>query len=740
MIKQEFQDDYIPKESKPEKAAVKSAKEVKKKKKKKVKKSDSSVPADEPEPQAVSHIIEVSNGDVAVSNGVEPQDKQPQDRSVDPVGSNQSSEEPPTRKIKKKVKKKKRVDINTSLPEGEALVVTEIIDSQPGMPAGQTEVLVTPVEVATLSERSQEPSATLVTFDTHAGDKPKTSKKKREGRSKKPKRSKGDSVSDDPEHEKITSEALSEDPMRRRNDWSGEAGLTGLADQNGSGSAAGTMTREDFGVTSGFPSESHISNDWENTQEAFFRGSMPSRSQETGNDPGVPRKGKKGHRRKERNVPEANVDPTIAEESRSSRGDTVPGFAPRNMRLSESRDSLEEVLDGLLVLNSSRDGRLAHDEDRLLPEETPLDRAMRLLQRPSSDPTSGPSSEKDQDIEAQKEVHFAMTSSDQPEAALIPGQEDVLVRCRNPKCKKTAPLMEAKKTYKTCHNCYTYYCSRQCRKAHWERHKMKCLYSRVNSGCKHVIRKVHDDDQIGSRLSRVARSGFLTRGRGCVMLVFSSLRTAEDFFDHDILDLESCAAYATASDVHTLSNNLGEHLFELLDMIRTYNPEVKYVLEVAILAGDDSTSGTLPRKEGPIIKKCAKLRLCQTQQEQPINAQRIPDVTVTNADDTLILTAVPGSEFTEDVSPKKAREICFANIQRKLRQRGVSLRHQFPEVYGQLCQYVENNDHFTPITLFPTDPTTGKQFMCCIMPESEPEVEWSSRTDVLEQVGIGTVV
>lgn len=57
-----------------------------------------------------------------------------------------------------------------------------------------------------------------------------------------------------------------------------------------------------------------------------------------------------------------------------------------------------------------------------------------------------------------------------------------------------------------------------------------------------------------------------------------------------------------------------------------------------------------------------------------------------------------------------------------MRQRGVSLRRHFPEVYQRLCAYVEGStERFTPVTVYPRDSTSGKSFMCIIMPDAEPE-------------------
>ena len=64
------------------------------------------------------------------------------------------------------------------------------------------------------------------------------------------------------------------------------------------------------------------------------------------------------------------------------------------------------------------------------------------------------------------------------------------------------------------------------------------------------------------------------------------------------------------------------------------------------------------------------------------------------------------------------REVTFANIQKHLNQRGVELRRTYPDIYSKLCSYVENDEPFIPVTIYPRNTITGNQFVCIIMPES----------------------
>ncbi|KAK2155186.1 hypothetical protein LSH36_246g00022 [Paralvinella palmiformis] len=397
--------------------------------------------------------------------------------------------------------------------------------------------------------------------------------------------------------------------------------------------------------------------------------------------------------------------------------------------------SFENLLDGLLVLDSPPTSMIGQQKKTRSttsltskPMADRLERALQLLKHPL-------------------DYQWGSTNEEETNSPLLPraddvhnpvclgsGHSEIIVKCRNKKCRKAATLDEARNGYKTCHNCYTYYCSRECRKDHWARHKRRCLYSRISSACKRVARLVHDDPDLCGEFTRIARAGYLSRGRGCVLLAFASTVEAERFIRNDPNDDDDAApAYASIGDIQNVET-MGEHLFQLTDTCRSYNPELKYVLNVAIIAGrgDIQSSRVASKRECSVIQLCYKLRLS--------TAPSSRDPTSGSDADTLILTAMPGSEFSENLSGKKAREICFINIQRKLRQRGVSLRHQHPEVYSRLCAYVAENEHFTPITIFPMDTTTGRRFMCLIMPDSEPEMEWIERNDLLEQLGLSTAV
>ena len=47
----------------------------------------------------------------------------------------------------------------------------------------------------------------------------------------------------------------------------------------------------------------------------------------------------------------------------------------------------------------------------------------------------------------------------------------------------------------------------------------------------------------------------------------------------------------------------------------------------------------------------------------------------------------------------------------------MDLRRTFPDIYSKLCNYVEYDEPFLPVTIYPKNSNTGRQFVCVIMPD-----------------------
>ncbi|KAK8394324.1 hypothetical protein O3P69_006493 [Scylla paramamosain] len=293
-----------------------------------------------------------------------------------------------------------------------------------------------------------------------------------------------------------------------------------------------------------------------------------------------------------------------------------------------------------------------------------------------------------------------------------------IVKCRNPSCGLTAETDEARSTFKTCHNCSTFYCSRACRRQHWERHKKQCKRISSLAVAKQVVARVREDEAVLERVSAVARRGIRALGRGTVKIFFHDIRGAETFVGGGELPETH---YMTIQNL--LPQETGPEVYkQITELCKHYNVEYKLVLYVSICIMNEIPTGSSPKWEREMVSHCAKLRLAggtggggsDTWSPRPERHVITRDM---DEPETMILTSAPIPE--SNTSPQAARHIAFNNIVRHLREKGISLRHQYPDVHKKLTAYVELGEVFPPLTIYPRDVTTGSTFMCIIMPETD---------------------
>ncbi|KAK0172661.1 hypothetical protein PV328_005955 [Microctonus aethiopoides] len=304
--------------------------------------------------------------------------------------------------------------------------------------------------------------------------------------------------------------------------------------------------------------------------------------------------------------------------------------------------------------------------------------------------------------------------------------EKLMVKCRNNKCNNTANIADAKRLFKRCPNCTCLYCSRECRKAHWQRHRMTCLHSRVGALFRQVLSSAQHDVSTLRHISILATQGYVAHGRGAVYCFFSSPKAAEKFISNGFKDLGE-PIYVRSSDL--LPSEMGTELYgEIMELCKSYDPNTRLVLYVAVcvvskvprtVCSDDS--GVI-KYERQLISRCGKIKLDEKIQKQ---ISPCKDNNTVDVPETLVLTSMPQSnnnDSNEENTMKKVREISFNNIKRQLRLRGISLRKHFPQVYKKLCSYVDGSvDQFAPVTIYPRDKVSGKSFMCIIMLDAAPE-------------------
>ncbi|XP_058158733.1 apical junction component 1 homolog [Dasypus novemcinctus] len=317
--------------------------------------------------------------------------------------------------------------------------------------------------------------------------------------------------------------------------------------------------------------------------------------------------------------------------------------------------------------------------------------------------------------------------------------EDDLMTCSNARCRRTETLFNACLYFKSCHSCYTYYCSRLCRREDWDAHKARCVYGRVGSVCRHVLQFCRDSGPVHRAFSRIARVGFLSRGRGVLFLGFPSPGSADNFLRFGLEGLLLSPTYLSLRELATHAAPLGSYARELAAAGRLYEPAECFLLSVSVAVGPGAAPpgaparpAPAPRSPGPTVRKFAKVALAAGSPARPPPSRgREPDM------ETLILTPPPGTAGLdqEGEAGRRAREVAFIHIQRELRLRGVFLRREFPRVYEQLCEFVEANRRFTPTTIYPTDRRTGRPFMCMIMAASEPRaLDWVASANLLDDL------
>ncbi|CDQ62481.1 unnamed protein product [Oncorhynchus mykiss] len=309
--------------------------------------------------------------------------------------------------------------------------------------------------------------------------------------------------------------------------------------------------------------------------------------------------------------------------------------------------------------------------------------------------------------------------------------EDDSMMCSNNKCRRTETLFNACLYFKSCHSCYTYYCSRNCRREDWDIHKESCLYGRIGSVCRHIIKHCRETVEVHKAFSRIAKVGFLSRGRGVLFLGFPNPGLSGNFLQYGLESLQMSPTYLSLRELDGFKDNLGEYCKELQEAGKDYDPNECFLLNVSIAVGEQMPDGPSPRNQAPTVRKYAKVALASYSPEKSKVLKKERDM------ETLILTPPPGMADidNEGEEGRKAREICFINIQRELRIRGVFLRHEYPKVYQQLCEFVESNRRFTPTTIYPIDKRTGKQFMCMIMAASEPRtLDWVGTPHLLDDI------
>lgn len=171
--------------------------------------------------------------------------------------------------------------------------------------------------------------------------------------------------------------------------------------------------------------------------------------------------------------------------------------------------------------------------------------------------------------------------------------------CENPECQRKEELLGMiAVNFKACPACFTHYCSTKCRVDHWPSHKIICHYGRMKSYMNVVAELCLSEVLVQTQLSSLAFTGFYSKGRGCVMLVFASVEDARLFIDDKISQKPT---YSSLDDIEK-SGVRSNHQRNLVRLIKHYNPENEFILNVAIVAERHFISTqVVPRNKDPSL-------------------------------------------------------------------------------------------------------------------------------------------
>ncbi|XP_071036400.1 uncharacterized protein [Parasteatoda tepidariorum] len=279
------------------------------------------------------------------------------------------------------------------------------------------------------------------------------------------------------------------------------------------------------------------------------------------------------------------------------------------------------------------------------------------------------------------------------------------LKCHRPKCSKSLPTEEARVKFRTCANCYTYYCSRQCRKLHMSRHKDHCPQTRISNLCKQVLMKARDDPVSRRHLSLCAKRGLLSRGRGAVKLLFLNPEDALDYLVHGWESAKGQTLYVSRSDL--LPQEMGADVFtQVRNFCDKYNPERKFILLAAITVANEIAAAL----EREVVVRGAKMHLSPSLPEDDVQTLIL---TITKTDPE---TGDPAQTTVED------RKNGLSVVVEQLAARGVDLEKLYPHTYRKILRFVNDNEPFTPISIFPTDERNGRVFMCIILPWADADI------------------
>lgn len=287
------------------------------------------------------------------------------------------------------------------------------------------------------------------------------------------------------------------------------------------------------------------------------------------------------------------------------------------------------------------------------------------------------------------------------------------LRCNNPVCPRVGPTrVDKARSWRTCTNCFTTYCSSKCREQSQTVHNMVCSFGRVRLVCGRILHSLSPTQQ--TSLTALAKAGATRLGRGGILITFASVQDAEYFLARSTEQLRNPPSASVSMNRPGPSGLIAPPIYLTIDELnkldsklatpcRIYKPSVSYVLIVIVCAYDLEMM-----KNGRAVhlyKQCIILPF-------PMAASQVSQT-----------VEVPQSRLMhpeKDLKPlratKEEREAYLKRLQRTLREKGISLRHSEPEIYKRLSAFVETGEGFEPIEFDFHDYYSNQVITCTIAP------------------------
>ncbi|CAH8573642.1 unnamed protein product [Dicrocoelium dendriticum] len=322
------------------------------------------------------------------------------------------------------------------------------------------------------------------------------------------------------------------------------------------------------------------------------------------------------------------------------------------------------------------------------------------------------------------------------------------ISCGRSECTKPSVKVANAANWCACANCYTLYCSTACRSIDRQSahdHPTVCSFARARRVCTRILRSFAPGQLNG--LTALAKTGMARLGRGGILLPFALVRHAELFLERSkaicsanegSIDNSLEYAYSCWENHHLPSpgglmsppiyltiSELEELDSTVANPCRRYAPSSSMVLLVVVCAYElIARSDGRPVhlfKQSLVVPFPAHQTSGRSGQKQA--ATETQPVTPTRVTSKPSLPQTNGMVNKPDRQAIAAREAYMIRLQRMLRERGVSLRHHYPEIYTHIANFVENGVTFTPIRILFHDFVLREEVICTIKPMSDPHIQ-----------------